>query len=124
MIPSLDEVLSARAYLMRRFGFHAGHDPDLIRECLREAEQLAGGREEDELAAVLFTLTRRARALGGGWQRVPLMLLANGARARGYEIECSAENIELEELRLGIAGRVVTFEETCAWVAAHLQPQK
>jgi hypothetical protein len=123
VIPSIEDTLAARAFLVRRFSLDARYDRTLLEDCLRQAVELAGGRVDDELAATLFVLTRRPRALGGAWERVPLMLLANDALARGFTIACGADNVELTDLRLGIVAGFVTYEQVRAWVSSHLHPR-
>jgi hypothetical protein len=120
MIPSLTQVLDAQIYLARRFQFDPRHDEALLAACLRDAEALAVDSPDDELAATLFALTLRTRALGAGWERVPLMLLANQALARGFVIDVTSS--ELMNLRFRVVTRRVTFADLRAWVAAHLRP--
>jgi hypothetical protein len=120
LILSLDEVRRAHVFVARRFGLREQLDERRIVEALEEATRLAGGRPEDEPAAALFALNRRARALGGAWLSLPLLLAENVARRHGLLLRLDPQDVELENLRLRSATPAGSFDEVRAWIAAHM----
>lgn len=103
MLPSVEAVLLAPAWVVRRFGLDPRHDVAAIAEALHEAKTLAGDRIEDEPAALLFALSRRGRALGAAWEHAGLLVAANHARKLGFELDLAGSTRDLENLRLRVA---------------------
>lgn len=71
MLPPLDELLDVCAYLQRRHRFRWELDPIGVEQALREAAALAGGRPEDEPAALFLALTRRRNDSADAWATSP-----------------------------------------------------
>lgn len=82
---AIEDVRAAHAFLARRFGLEDPLDEAAMVAALGEAAELAGGRAEDEPAAVLVALTRRPRRLGDAWLRLPLVIAQNLARAHSCD---------------------------------------
>jgi hypothetical protein len=122
MLPSLEAVLRAHAWTVRRFGLRPGCDEGAILEALRDARTLAGERTEDEPAALLFAFSRRARALASAWEEAGLLIAANHARKLGFELDLTGSEIALENLRLRVAWKLADYEELRAFIAARLRP--
>jgi hypothetical protein len=122
LIPPLEEVRAGYVFLARRFGLARRLAEPAVVEALREAADLSAGRPEDEAAALLFAFTRRPRLLGDAWLRLPLVLAQNLARKGGVELRLDVRDVELENLRLRVTARLVTFAEVRAWVAARSHP--
>lgn len=121
MIPTLDEVEAAYAFLARRFGLARELDQEAVADALHEATDLAAGRVEDEPAALLFAMTKRPRRLGDAWQALPLVLAENMARTSGLALRLDVNDVDLESLRLRVVARLATFEEVRAWVESRLR---
>jgi hypothetical protein len=123
MIPPLWMVLRTHDFVTHSRHLRKHRDEALIAEALRLAAGLAGDREEDEPAALLFTLSVRGKALGDAWEVAPWLLAKNHARALGFELSCPLpEKNALMDLRLNVAQKRGTFEDVRAWVAAHMRP--
>ena len=86
------------------------------------AEQLAGDREEDEAAALLYALTRQVRVLRETWGDFPILEAQKVARSNLQSFEITITDVPLQNLRLRICARSATFEELRDFVAAHVRP--
>lgn len=95
-------------------------DPAAIVAAHIEAEQLAGGRHEDEAAALFMALARRSRALGSIAKAV--VPAAARAVAFGNGRELARADAELALDRLRILRGAMTWEELRAAFAARLRP--
>jgi hypothetical protein len=120
MLPDPAAFLRGLAFFLRRRGKVARLDAPAIVEALREAEQLAAGRVEDEPAALFLACARRSRAFGMAAQEVVPFVAIGQARAIGREL--AAKEIELAILRLRAVRGALDFEELRAWFAARLRP--
>lgn len=129
MLPPLEKLLDAHAYLKRRFRWRRPLDVVGVEEALREAAALAGERAEDEPAALLFALTRRPNDLTDAWDQLPLVLVENLAREQlGAEIRLDPADLALRALRMRVLAREpakrATFEDLRAFLAPRLGPQR
>lgn len=124
MIPSLAEVRRAYVFHARRHNLPRTFNEPAIAAALHQAAELAGGRIEDEPAALLFALTRHPRDLGEAWVGLPLLLAENHAQSTlGLQLRLPAEDVELENLRLYVTAGQATFEDIRAFVAGRLAPR-
>jgi hypothetical protein len=86
------------------------------------AAELAGGRPEDEPAAIIFALSRARGALGEAWEVYPLICVRNLAAAHGFQLDARPGEPELENLRLRVAWNLATFDDVRAWADRHRRP--
>ena len=98
----------------------------LIAEALRMASELAGGRVEDEPAAMLASPCpcggTRSRA---AWTHFPIVYARNlAAKTLGARLDVELDDLDLGILRLRIVTGDATFDEVRTWFAAHLRPLK
>jgi len=129
MIPPLEKLLDAHAYLKRRFRWRRPLDVVGVEEALREAAALAHGRPEDEPAALLFALTRRPNDLTDAWDQLPLVLVENLLREQlGVEVRLDPADLALRALRMRVLARDpakrATFEDLRAFLASRLAAQR
>jgi hypothetical protein len=122
VIQPLDAFLAGLRTFLRGRGLSSRLDEARIAAALGLAQKLAGDRPDDEPAALLFALSRDARALGPAWEDYPLVCARNMARAAGFELDAWPREVELENLRLRVAFGAASFDEVRAWVAAHRHP--
>jgi hypothetical protein len=121
MIQPLDAFLDGLRNFLRGRGQSPRLDEARIAAALRHAVELAGERPEDEPAALLFALSRHARALGAAWEDYPLICARNMVHLRGLELDAWPGEARLENLRLRVAFGQAGFEEVREWVAAHVR---
>ena len=123
---SVAEVVRTHAFLARRFRWRLPLVLAGLEEALREAEALAGGRVEDEPAALLLALLRRPMDLGDAWERLPLVLVENAVRQLGAEIRLDPTDREVHSLRMRAVARKptdrATFDDVRAFLAVRLRP--
>jgi hypothetical protein len=95
-------------------------DPAAIVAAHVEAQELTGGRPEDEAAAVFLALARRSRALGS----IAKAAVPAAARAVAFENgrELVRADAELALDRLRILRGAMTWEELRAAFADRLRP--
>lgn len=88
------------------------------------AEHLTEGRAEDEPAALLYTLSLPARALGDAWLAFPLEQALRLGREAGLRIDLQPDDVDLMMLLLAVMDpRLgVGFPEVRAFVAARTRP--
>ncbi|MFT3773924.1 MAG: hypothetical protein QM820_51805 [Minicystis sp.] len=127
MLPPLEELLSAYAFLKRRHRWRWHPDAAGIGEALREAEAIANGRVEDEPAALFFALTRRRNDLGDAWETLPVLVVQQLTRTSlQAELRVTVEDSDLRALRMRIVERELakraTFDDVRAFLAARLRP--
>jgi hypothetical protein len=122
MIQPLDDFLRALDRYVAARRLSPRRDERLIADALRLAEELSGGRAEDEPAALLFALSRRQRALGDAWEGYPLLCARNMAHMMGWELDLRLDDFELSMLRVRVAWGQAGFEEVRAWIAARRRP--
>jgi hypothetical protein len=122
MIQPLGAFLDGVRNFLRGRGLSLRLDETRIAAALQLAVELSGNRPEDEPAALLFALSRHARALGAAWEDYPLVCARNMARSIGLDLAAWPREVELENLRLRVAFGQADFEEVRAWVTAHLRP--
>jgi len=105
----------------QRLPRHERADEALI-EALTMAEQLAGDRDQDEAAALLYALTKQVRVLRESWGDFPILEAQKVARSNLQHFEVEITDVLLENLRLRICARNATFEELRDFVAARVRP--
>lgn len=111
MLPAAEELVAGLGFLARRHGV-AVPSKALIVAASAEAQRLCEDSEQDEPAALLFCLARRARGLGAlCW--VGPALVANG-HARQLGLPAIPEQ-ELRRLALDVAQRRMTYLDVRAW---------
>jgi hypothetical protein len=107
MLTSVADVIDTHTFLARRFRWQWPLDVVGVGEALREAEDLAAGRIEDEPAALLLALWRGRMDLGDAWEQLPLVLVENLVRKIGAEVRLDPRHQEVQVLRMrAIARRV------------------
>ena len=122
MIPPLAALLEAHTLFVRGRRLRPQRDEARLAEALREALELCDGRPQDEPAALLFALSRRPRALGDAWD-FPVVCARNLARSiLSADLGCEDDDVDFVNLRLRLAAKQATFEETLAFLAARLRP--
>jgi hypothetical protein len=120
MLPDLEGLLAGYALYARQNRFPPDRDEIRVAAALREADTLAGGREQDEPAALFFALARRPRAFGRAHGRLTLHLAMEQARAVGLVF--TADVAVLELMRARVVRAEIDFAELRAWFAARLAP--
>lgn len=119
MLFGADELRELLEQFAAAQGLSARVEAGVLEGAVAEADDLAGGRAEDEAAAIFTALSRRSRALGL-LARTGIPAIAHGfAIARGYHL---AGDIELDILRARILYGAITFEELRAAFAAMRRP--
>jgi hypothetical protein len=118
MIPSLREVVFTHTWLAKRYRTSPRIDHRRVEEALAEAFQLSQGHPEDEPAALFYVFARRARALPGTWEHLAPTLARNHATRLGVPFHVPSDAIAREDLLLAVAGRLLTFDELRARLAA------
>jgi hypothetical protein len=126
MLPPLASVLRTHAFLKIRYRWRWDPDAAGIAEALREAESLAGGRPEDEPAALLFAFTRHKNDLADAWETLPFVFAKNLVReALHAELLLTVDDPALHALRMRIIEREpakrASFDEVRAFLAARLR---
>jgi hypothetical protein len=131
MLPSGQELARRHGAFCLKHGVSWRECAVALEEAMAVANALAGGRVEDEPAALLYALTLRPRALGEAWTSFPVAEARRLARAAGLHLDLRVDDLALEDLRLAsLDPRLNTgFEELRAFVharthAAHLRPVK
>jgi hypothetical protein len=127
MLPSLEALLAAHRFLKLRHRWRWEMDPTGLAEALREAEALAGGRLEDEPAALFFALTRHRNDLGDAWDALPTLLAQRLAeRSLRVALHVPVDDPDLHALRMRIVARDpekrATFDDVRAFLAARSRP--
>jgi hypothetical protein len=120
MLLGADDLLEHLEQLARRQGARGRFDRASVDAALAEAEQLAGGRAQDEPAAMFLAFARRSRAFGAVSESFVSALARAQAIAVGYELVI--EDLELQMLRAGVLRGELTFEDLRAWFADCLRP--
>jgi hypothetical protein len=100
---------------------HERADQAII-EALMMAEELAGDREADEAAALLYALTKQVRVLRESWGDFPILEAQKVARSNLQSFAVAITDVPLENVRLRICARSATFEELRDFVAARVRP--
>jgi hypothetical protein len=121
VIPPRSVFLRGYAWFVQANGLAPACDEARVEEALVEAAELSAGHPEDEPAALIFALTKRARALAGGWDFV-VLCARNLARVVLKAELVIDDPIALDELRLRVVARSASFDDVRAWVAARLHP--
>lgn len=119
MIPSVDEVVGAHAYVARRYGLTEPLNPIGVRNALALAVGLASGERSAEPAALFYALVCFPKALGAAWWVLPAVLAANHARKLGYRLRTDHE--ALHRLYEPIAANALEFEDVRAWFERRLE---
>jgi hypothetical protein len=120
MIPSVENVVAAHAFLARRYRVTGQVRGAAVEGALREAAERSAGRERDEPAAIFFAFARRPKICRGIWHQLPALLAVNQARAVGLRLDVSLETVA--RLRLDTVVDGATFEAVRDWFEKHLQP--
>jgi hypothetical protein len=120
MLPDRDALLAGYALYAKQNRLPPDCDEARLAEALGEAVSLAGGREQDEPAALFLALTRRPRVFGRAHGRMTLHVAVAHARALGFAFTTDLAVLEL--MRARILRERLGFEELRDWLAAHLEP--
>ena len=117
---ALEKLQALCKHLVEREQPEVQPDPAAIVAAHIEAEQLTGGRPEDEAAAVFMALARRSRALGS----IAKAVVPTAARAVAFENgrELARTDAELALDRLRILRGAITWGELRAAFAERLRP--
>jgi hypothetical protein len=126
MLPTLESVLATHAFLKRRHRWRWDVDPSGLDEALREAQALAGEREEDEPAALFLALTRRRNDLADAWESLPFVFVKGlVAEVFGADLDVRVDDPGLHALRMKIVARQpvdrATLDDVRAFLAGHLR---
>lgn len=125
MIPSVRELLSAHAFLSRRFAWEVSPPHDDLVEALVdarvEAERIAHGGG-DEVAALLYACAQRSPAIGEDLVMSAILVALNhGAKLeRRAAGDARALSRELLLRAREIAGGALSFAAFEAWLAERL----
>jgi hypothetical protein len=124
MLPSADHLARTHGAFCLKYGVPWRDCREALAKALEIASELAKDREEDEPAALLYALTLHPRALGHAWADFPITEARKLARDAGRHLDLRANDIELENLRLGtLDPRVgIGFEELRAFLAQRTRP--
>lgn len=122
MLPSADELAHRHGAFCRKYEVAWRECSRALGEALREAEQLAQGRAEDEPAALIYVL--RPRVIGAAWGAFPILEARRLARTAGLLLDLRADDVELENLRLAVLDprTGVGFEPMRAFIASRARP--
>jgi hypothetical protein len=120
MLPSVDAILGAHRYVVRRYGLTDTVREVGVRNAWALARGLCAGEEAAEPAALFYALVCFPHALGSSWWVLPALLAANHARTLGYCLR--ATHAELAFLCEPIAANALEFEDVSAWFARRLEP--
>jgi hypothetical protein len=121
VIPPLAAFLRGYAWFAQANGLDRAYDEARVAEALAEAAELSAGQPANEPAALIFALTKRARALAGGWDFT--VISAQNLARIVLRAEITIDDpIELDELRLRVVAKLASFDDVRAWVAAHIHP--
>jgi|HubBroStandDraft_6_1064221.scaffolds.fasta_scaffold720522_2 hypothetical protein len=129
MLPTLDAVRRAYAFMKARHRWRRPLDLVGVEEALREAATLAGDRPEDEPAALFYALMRRPMDLADGWPLLAYLVVENHARnALHAELRLDPSDMELRALRMRIIARNpverARFDDVRAFVNVRIRPRK
>lgn len=119
MIPTAEEFLAGYEFYRRRTGALPASER-AIRAALAMAAQLAGGREEDEPAALLFAFASYRRAFPGAWRFMAATIALTQVRAQGATVNASMD--EVNALLLRVMYSEAGFEDVRAWLAQRIRP--
>ena len=123
MIPRLETVLDAYAFVARRNGELARYARRRVVAALDEAAALSGGREADEPAALFYGFARHDRAFPPAlWNAFVERLAVGSAHALGLGLKPDVDPFDLAYLCLDVAEGKVPYEGVRAWFATHLVP--
>jgi hypothetical protein len=114
MLPSIDEVDAAYAFLARRYGFERSLHIEGVRAALALAHQHALAAD-DEPAALFFGLTRYAKSLGQAPRLLPALLAQQQCSRIGVRLDGNIE--DLSALFVPVVSNRMTFAEVRAWFA-------
>lgn len=118
MLPSVDEVVGAHAYVARRYGVTDTLHEVGVRNALTLATGLAAGDAAAEPAALFYALACFPTSLGASWWVLPAVLAANHARTLGYHLRATRD--DLQRLYAPIAANTLEFDDVRAWFARRL----
>jgi hypothetical protein len=122
MLPTPEHFLEGLAFFARRHAPRAANaDGAVIAAAVVEAEQLAGGDEANEPAALFYACARRSRAFGS----LARDFIPFAARRQAHAIGCELDalDVELDILRLRVLLGAITFDELRAEFAARRKPR-
>ncbi|MFT3775566.1 MAG: hypothetical protein QM820_60230 [Minicystis sp.] len=122
MLPPLRRLIQRHVDQCKRHHIARRDCDEALANALVLARELAGDREEDEAAALLYALTREARALGDSWSDFPILEAVRVARSSFQHLDVSITDVALEELRLRVVVRGASFDDVRAFVAPRLRP--
>jgi hypothetical protein len=117
---ALERLQALCEYLVEREHPDIQPDPAAIVAAHIEAEQIAGGRPEDEAAALFLALARRSRALGSIAKAAIPAAARAAAFENGRELVRADATLALDRLR--ILRGAMTWKELRAAFAECLQP--
>jgi len=119
MLFAADELREMLEQLAAAKGIVARVDVTVLQAAVIEADDLSGGRPEDEVAAIFAALSRRSRALGTlARSGIPAITHAF-AIGRGFRLDA---DIQLDILRARILYGAISFDELRVEIAAMLRP--
>jgi hypothetical protein len=123
MIPGLEAILEGYYFVARRNGELARYVRRHVVAAIEEATALAGGREEDEPAALFYAFARRDRAFPPAlWNAFVERLAMGSAHAGGRALNPDVDPYDLAYLCLDVAEGKIAYDDVRAWFAAHLVP--
>jgi hypothetical protein len=123
MIPGLETLLDSYYFIARRNGELARYARHQVVAALDEATALAGGREQDEPAALFYAFARHDRAFPPAlWNLFVERLAVGSAHALGLALDPNIDSYDLAYLCLDVAEGTVSYDEIRVWFVAHLVP--
>src|SRR5262245_58897872 len=100
MLPDLGDLLDGFDLYAKRHRVAPVRNERAIGAALREAAMLARGKEQDEPAALFFTLARRPRAFGGMHGEMLLLLAVEQAHSVGLDLRFEPVELQIQRLRI------------------------
>jgi hypothetical protein len=117
MLPSLDAVCRAYAFMKLRHRWRRTLDLAGIEEALDEAATLAGGSPEREPAALLYAFLRRPMDLADGWPSLAYLIV---------ELRLDPTDMELHALCMRLIARApaerARYEDVLRFLEARIHP--
>jgi hypothetical protein len=120
MLPTAPSFLHGLDFYFRRRRVQVRLDESAITEALAQAEQLAGGNERDEPAALFFACAARSRAFFPEASNVVPHVARAHAGALGLELRAADVALDIHHARI-LRGEV-GFAELRDWFAERLVP--